>query len=43
MIKGLYEAHLPVSNIKQSIEFYVGLGLELDHTLEDKLAFFYGL
>ncbi|WDF01998.1 VOC family protein [Shouchella hunanensis] len=39
MIKGLYEAHLPVSNIKQSIEFYVGLGLELDHTLEDKLAF----
>ncbi|WP_430787346.1 VOC family protein [Virgibacillus flavescens] len=29
MIKGLYEAHLPVSNIEQSIEFYQKLGLEL--------------
>lgn len=29
MIKGLYEAHLPVSNIKQSIDFYEKLGLQL--------------
>lgn len=29
MIKGLYEAHLPVSNLAQSIEFYRNLGLEL--------------
>lgn len=29
MIKGLYEAHLPVSNIDKSIDFYQGLGLEL--------------
>ncbi|MBN3554039.1 VOC family protein [Fictibacillus nanhaiensis] len=39
MIKGLYEAHLPVSNIEQSIEFYRGLGLELDHIVDDKIAF----
>lgn len=31
MIKGLYEAHLPVSNISKSIEFYSSLGLELAH------------
>lgn len=29
MIKGLYEAHLPVSNIKQSIDFYEKLGLQV--------------
>ena len=39
MIKGLYEAHLPVSNLERSIEFYTGLGLELDHIVEDRLAF----
>ena len=39
MIKGLYEAHLPVSNLKRSIEFYRGLGLEFDHQVEDNLAF----
>jgi catechol 2,3-dioxygenase-like lactoylglutathione lyase family enzyme len=31
MIKGLYEAHLPVSDISKSIEFYNNLGLELAH------------
>ncbi|MEH7383714.1 VOC family protein [Bacillus sp. JJ1533] len=31
MIKGIYEAHLPVSNISKSIEFYSNLGLELAH------------
>jgi catechol 2,3-dioxygenase-like lactoylglutathione lyase family enzyme len=31
MIKGLYEAHLPVSNISKSIAFYSSLGLELAH------------
>ncbi|MBD8134456.1 VOC family protein [Peribacillus frigoritolerans] len=39
MIRGLYEAHLPVSNLNRSIEFYVGLGLQLDHKVEDNLAF----
>lgn len=29
MIKGLYEAHLPVRNLKNSIEFYRKLGLNL--------------
>lgn len=29
MIKGLYEAHLPVSDIKSSIDFFEKLGLEL--------------
>ncbi len=29
MILGLYEAHLPVRDLKRSIEFYSGLGLEL--------------
>lgn len=27
-MQGLYEAHLPVSDINKSIEFYMGLGLE---------------
>ncbi|MDO6448830.1 VOC family protein [Oceanobacillus profundus] len=39
MIKGLYEAHLPVSNLKRSIEFYENLGLVLDHIVEERLAF----
>ncbi|SDO48367.1 VOC family protein [Alkalicoccus daliensis] len=29
MIKGLYEAHLPVSDLEQSIDFYQKLGLEI--------------
>jgi len=29
MIKGIYEAHLPVSHIEESIVFYEKLGLEL--------------
>ncbi|MBU9719839.1 MULTISPECIES: VOC family protein [Bacillaceae] len=41
MIQGLYEAHLPVSNLEKSIEFYSKLGLELSHRHEDKLAFFW--
>ena len=39
MIKGLYEAHLPVSDLDRSIKFYEGLGLILDHKFEDRLAF----
>lgn len=39
MIKGLYEAHLPVSNIAKS-EFYSGLGWELAHQGE-KVTFFW--
>lgn len=41
MIKGLYEAHLPVSDMKRSIEYYKGLGLEFSHSHEDSLAFFW--
>lgn len=40
MIKGLYEAHLPVSNFKNSIEFYRKLGLKLAWRDEDT-AFFW--
>lgn len=40
MIKGLYEAHLPVSNIGKSIEFYKGLGLKLAIKYK-KTAFFW--
>ncbi|MGG0725144.1 VOC family protein [Bacillus mycoides] len=40
MIKGLYEAHLPVSNLKNSIEFYRKLGLKLTWRDEDT-AFFW--
>ncbi|MBV6685074.1 VOC family protein [Rossellomorea sp. RS05] len=29
MIKGLYEAHLPVSDLERSVAFYEGLGLKL--------------
>lgn len=39
LIIGLYEAHLPVSNLKKSIEFYTDLGLDFDHSVEDKIAF----
>ena len=38
MIKGLYEAHLPVSNLQQSILFYEKLGLTLAYQ-QEKLAF----
>jgi catechol 2,3-dioxygenase-like lactoylglutathione lyase family enzyme len=34
MIKGLYEAHLPVSNMKRSINFYLRLGLEVAYESE---------
>ena len=40
MIQGLYEAHLPVSNLEVSIEFYSKLGLELAWKDEDS-AFFW--
>ncbi|MBE1556752.1 putative lactoylglutathione lyase [Filibacter limicola] len=40
MIKGLYEAHLPVSNLENSIVFYKKLGLELAFKKET-LAFFW--
>ncbi len=38
MIKGLYEAHLPVSNLQQSINFYEKIGLKLYKKYE-KVAF----
>ncbi|MFT4415607.1 VOC family protein [Fredinandcohnia humi] len=43
MIKGLYEAHLPVSNLRISVEFYRKLGLELCSEITDtsKVAFFW--
>ncbi|WP_238650773.1 VOC family protein [Paenibacillus piscarius] len=40
MIKGLYEAHLPVSNLEASIEFYQRLGLKFAWRDEDT-AFFW--
>ncbi|TSI07900.1 VOC family protein [Lysinibacillus sp. BW-2-10] len=40
MIKGLYEAHLPVSNLQQSINFYEKIGLKLYKKYE-KVAFFW--
>ncbi|MCK1992098.1 VOC family protein [Peribacillus muralis] len=39
MIKGLYEAHLPVRNLARSIAFYEAIGLQLDHRVEDHIAF----
>ncbi len=39
MILGLYEAHLPVRDLQQSIAFYTGLGLKLDHIVDEKIAF----
>ncbi len=40
MIKGLYEAHLPVSNLEKSIEFYKKLDLEIAYRQEN-LVFFW--
>lgn len=40
MIRGLYEAHLPVSHLQKSIEFYEGIGLKLAIRYE-KTAFFW--
>ncbi|MGC5325450.1 VOC family protein [Brevibacillus sp. SYSU BS000544] len=40
MIKGLYEAHLPVKNLDVSIEFYKKLGLKLAWS-DEKTAFFW--
>ncbi|WP_410982029.1 VOC family protein [Bacillus cereus] len=40
MIKGLYEAHLPVRNLEKSILFYESLGLKLFKRYEDT-AFFW--
>jgi catechol 2,3-dioxygenase-like lactoylglutathione lyase family enzyme len=40
MIKGLYEAHLPVKNLEVSIEFYRKLGLKFAWRDEDT-AFFW--
>lgn len=40
MIKGIYEAHLPVSNLKKSIEFYKKLDLEIAYQ-QEKLVFFW--
>ena len=40
MIKGLYEAHLPVKNLERSIAFYKQLELELAYR-SDRLAFFW--
>lgn len=40
MIKGLYEAHLPVSKLEVSIPFYESLGLKLYKRAED-IAFFW--
>jgi len=38
MIKGLYEAHLPVTDLNRSVEFYRKLGLELAMR-DDETAF----
>ena len=40
MIKGIYEAHLPVSNLEKSIEFYQKLDLEIAYQ-QEKLVFFW--
>ncbi|EEL41073.1 Glyoxalase/bleomycin resistance protein/dioxygenase [Bacillus cereus Rock3-29] len=40
MIKGLYEAHLPVRNLEVSIPFYESLGLKL-YKRGDDIAFFW--
>lgn len=40
MIKGIYEAHLPVSDLEQSVKFYENLGLELA-SMGENLAFFW--
>jgi catechol 2,3-dioxygenase-like lactoylglutathione lyase family enzyme len=40
VIKGLFEAHLPVSNLEVSIEFYKKLGLEFAYR-DEETAFFW--
>lgn len=40
MIKGIYEAHLPVSNLEESIDFYENLGLDIAWRNENS-AFFW--
>lgn len=40
MIKGLYEAHLPVRNLEKSMAFYANLGLELAWR-DEETAFFW--
>lgn len=40
MIKGLYEAHLPVRDIERSIKFYENLGLKLAYK-GDNMTFFW--
>ncbi|CAM3465306.1 MULTISPECIES: VOC family protein [Brevibacillus] len=40
MIRGLYEAHLPVKNLEVSIEFYTRLGLKFAWR-DDDTAFFW--
>lgn len=40
LIKGLYEAHLPVSDLDKSIEFYKKLDLEIAYKQEN-LVFFW--
>ncbi|TVX94422.1 VOC family protein [Paenibacillus agilis] len=42
MINNLYETHIQVTNLEQSITFYKKLGLELAHFIEERrVAFFY--
>ncbi|MCR8845921.1 VOC family protein [Paenibacillus sp. SC116] len=42
MINHLYETHIQVTNLEQSIAFYKKLGLELAHFIEERrVAFFY--
>ncbi|SFB02779.1 MULTISPECIES: VOC family protein [unclassified Bacillus (in: firmicutes)] len=40
MIKGLYEAHLPVKDLETSVQFYKNLELEMAYK-NDKVAFFW--
>lgn len=39
MIKGLYEAHLPIRDLQRSIAFYEKLGLQLWFVVDDVAAF----
>ncbi|WP_028595998.1 VOC family protein [Paenibacillus assamensis] len=42
MINNLYETHIQVTNLEQSIAFYKKLGLELSYFIEERrVAFFY--
>jgi catechol 2,3-dioxygenase-like lactoylglutathione lyase family enzyme len=40
MIKGLFEAHLPVSHLEESIRFYQKLGLDMAYR-DEETAFFW--